>query len=300
MKNRQPLVSVIIPTYNRANKLKKAILSVLEQTYEHIELIIVDDCSTDYTEAIVEKYKQPNMTYIKLPMNTNGRETRNRGIQESSGQFIAFLDSDDYWLPTKLENQMNYIRKHDTELENTMCFTNVVMEKRRKRKMVDNQPFYTKKTAIMDYILVERNIVRTSTYIVSAKLAKRTLFNPNLKKHQDWDFCMRLEQNGADFLFYAGAETIWSRDDRQYRTSVGNKYLTHSMEWLETNKAHLSKPAQAGFKSDILFPELLRRKQVKAIINLLYEGRKSGALSLKALFKKLLMMRLLFSGAKKV
>lgn len=81
----------------------------MEQTYTNLELLIIDDASTDNTEEVVDGFKDNRIKFIKLPRNTKGRETRNTGIIKSNGEFIAFLDSDDEWLPQKLERQVNYI-----------------------------------------------------------------------------------------------------------------------------------------------------------------------------------------------
>lgn len=97
-------VSVIIPTYNRASVLKRAINSVLNQTYKNIELIIIDDGSTDETQELLD---QLNLESIKT---TNGgvSKARNLGIQQAQGKWLAFLDSDDEWLPEKLEKQIAF------------------------------------------------------------------------------------------------------------------------------------------------------------------------------------------------
>ena len=106
--NKKPTVSVIIPTYNRAHLIGRAIKSVLNQTYKDFELIIVDDSSTDNTEDIVRKYqkKDERIKYILHKKNRGGSVARNTGIKSSKGEYIAFLDSDDEWLCEKLEKQI--------------------------------------------------------------------------------------------------------------------------------------------------------------------------------------------------
>ena len=101
-----PLVSIVTPTYNRSDFLPEAIDSVLGQTYENFELIIVDDGSTDDTQALVESYqKDPRIRYF-YQANQGQSVARNRGIAESKGEFICFLDSDNAWLPQKLERSL--------------------------------------------------------------------------------------------------------------------------------------------------------------------------------------------------
>ena len=100
-------VSVVIPTYNRANVLPRAIDSVLQQTHENIELIVVDDSSTDNTREVVESYNDNRIRYTRLDSNSGANTARNTGINISSGDYIAFLDSDDEWLPSKISKQLN-------------------------------------------------------------------------------------------------------------------------------------------------------------------------------------------------
>ncbi|MBN1625471.1 MAG: glycosyltransferase family 2 protein [Deltaproteobacteria bacterium] len=104
-------VSVIIPTFNRAQKVARAISSVLGQTFRDFDVIVIDDGSTDETTVALEGFKD-NITLIRHPENMGVSAARNSGIRASQSPFIAFLDSDDYWLPEKLETQMQFFREH--------------------------------------------------------------------------------------------------------------------------------------------------------------------------------------------
>lgn len=112
------LVSVIIPTYKRADMLPRAIDSVLNQTYKAIEVIIVDDNNpeTEYrkrTESLMARYENNNrVIYIKHDRNKNGATARNTGIKASQGHYIAFLDDDDIFYPQKIQKQVEYLNKH--------------------------------------------------------------------------------------------------------------------------------------------------------------------------------------------
>ncbi len=106
-------VSVVIPTYNRSEKLKRAVKSVLNQTYPHFELIIVDDNSTDDTKEVVNEFQDHRIRYHRNEKNLGGGGSRNKGIELSRNEFIAFLDDDDEWLPTKLEKQITVLEKAD-------------------------------------------------------------------------------------------------------------------------------------------------------------------------------------------
>jgi glycosyltransferase involved in cell wall biosynthesis len=101
-----PAVSVILPTYNRANVLDRAIESVLDQTYSDFELLVVDDDSSDNTVELINSFCDPRITLIEHDENRGPAAARNTGLQEATADYIAFQDSDDQWEPEKLERQM--------------------------------------------------------------------------------------------------------------------------------------------------------------------------------------------------
>lgn len=108
------LVSIIMPSYNTARFISETIESVLAQAYPNWELIIVDDCSADDTDAIVRPYlSDDRIRYIKNKKNSGAAVSRNRALREAKGKWIAFLDSDDLWLPEKLEKQIAFMEKND-------------------------------------------------------------------------------------------------------------------------------------------------------------------------------------------
>ena len=107
--NNYGIVSIITPTYNCGRFIAETIKSVLAQTYSNWEMIIVDDCSTDNTAEIVSKYNDPRITYHCLEHNSGAAIARNTALKMAKGRWIAFLDSDDLWLPDKLERQLCFM-----------------------------------------------------------------------------------------------------------------------------------------------------------------------------------------------
>ena len=108
------IVSVIMPSYNTAKYIGETIESVLNQTYPYWELIIVDDCSTDNTDDVVTPYlKDDRIRYLKNEKNSGAALSRNYALREATGKWIAFLDSDDVWLPEKLEKQIRFMVKNE-------------------------------------------------------------------------------------------------------------------------------------------------------------------------------------------
>lgn len=107
------LVSIITPSYNTAKFMAKTIQSVLNQTYANWEMIIVDDCSTDNTDDVVAPFlADKRIKYLKNEKNSGAAVTRNKALREAKGKWIAFLDSDDLWMPEKLEKQIKFMEEN--------------------------------------------------------------------------------------------------------------------------------------------------------------------------------------------
>ena len=100
--SKEPLVSIIMPTYNSSKTVLESINSVLNQTYKNWELLITDDCSSDNTIDLISSVKDERVRYFKLSANGGAGVARNNSIGQATGRYIAFLDSDDLWLPEKL------------------------------------------------------------------------------------------------------------------------------------------------------------------------------------------------------
>ena len=160
------LVSIIIPTYKRSDKLDCAISSVLNQTYKNFEIIIVDDNNPDSeyrlsTEKFMEKYKSnKKIRYVKMPKNGGGAAARNFGIKSAKGEYIAFLDDDDVFVPEKLEKQLTFMINNNLDA----CFSNEVVwnDNGTLRYKKDYKSF--KKEEILKYHLTEM-IVGPQTFM---------------------------------------------------------------------------------------------------------------------------------------
>lgn len=114
------LVSVIMPSWNTADFIAGSIRSVIDQSYANWELLIVDDCSTDDTDDVVRPFlADPRIRYYKNEKNSGAALTRNRAMREARGEWIAFLDSDDLWMPDKLEKQISFMNEHGYVLSYT-------------------------------------------------------------------------------------------------------------------------------------------------------------------------------------
>ena len=109
----EELVSIIMPSYNTGKYISESIQSVLNQTYQNWELIIVDDCSTDDTDKVIKTFLSDNrIRFLKNEINSGAAVSRNYALREAKGKWIAFLDSDDIWVPQKLERQLEFMKKN--------------------------------------------------------------------------------------------------------------------------------------------------------------------------------------------
>jgi glycosyltransferase involved in cell wall biosynthesis len=154
------LVSIIIPTFNRAKSLQRAIDSIFCQTYKNWELIIVDNSSNDNTESVVNKYKMQKIKFISVNNSGIIAHSRNIGIQNSKGRFVAFLDSDDWWESEKLENSVKSLIKKNTHLVYHNCYMTSHQSK------VITKCRSLKVDLIMD-LVINGNTLVTSSVVVS-------------------------------------------------------------------------------------------------------------------------------------
>jgi len=134
------LVSIIIPTFNRADLLPRAVNSALTQTYKNIEVIIIDDGSLDNTKEVVDQFDDQRIVYLRHEMNLGfrakgGQAARNTGIKEAKGEYVTFLDSDDEYLPQKVEKQIDAISQTKSGLVHCGCF----IVERGKKEVIDLQ-----------------------------------------------------------------------------------------------------------------------------------------------------------------
>lgn len=116
----EELVSIIMPSYNTASYIAETVQSVLAQTHQNWELIIVDDCSTDDTDEVVKPFlSDSRIRYLKNEKNSGAAVSRNRALREAKGKWIAFLDSDDLWMPKKLEKQISFMKENGYQFSYT-------------------------------------------------------------------------------------------------------------------------------------------------------------------------------------
>lgn len=243
MKN--PMISVIIPTYNRVTVITRAIRSVQKQTYQDFEIIVVDDGSTDDTEKVIHSFNESRITYIKHERNLNGAVARNTGINVAKGRYIAFLDSDDEWLPEKLEKQLFKLQL--SRNENVLCYSQLYYSNSdtKERTILPLRGMLSGET-LDEYLFVNDGVMQTSTLMIPGKLMKKLKFNPNLIRHQDWDLCLQFSQAGVEFIYLDEPLTVWNQERSLNRVSHSNNYK-FSLNWINTHRNNITKDTYESF-----------------------------------------------------
>jgi len=185
----RPAVTVVIPTFNRAAIVVRAIRSVLGQTCQDWELIVVDDGSTDGTEQAVKGLSDNRIKYIRHDRNRLAGAARNTGIRYAQGEYVAFLDSDDEWPPEKLQKELEVFRNSDPAVG--LVYTGKMILDETGRVLEIRMA--TKSGWVFDALL-DSNFIGSSSLVTVKKQALERVggFDETLVSHQDWDLCLRV------------------------------------------------------------------------------------------------------------
>lgn len=183
-------VSILIPNYNKAPYLRQTLDSVLSQVYTNWECIIVDDHSTDNSWKILEEYASlhTRIKIYKRPVNRKqgGNAARNYAIGLAKGEFVAFLDSDDIWKPSRLELALNFLKSQQIE---SIYSGAVVVRPKSIEKLTSRD--IREGESVFDFILSDGVFCPTPSLIMKRDLSEKVMFDENLKRHQDYDFFIR-------------------------------------------------------------------------------------------------------------
>jgi glycosyltransferase involved in cell wall biosynthesis len=185
-------ITVILPTYNGATRgngkyLREAIESVLGQTYKNFELIIINDCSTDNTEDIIKEYNDERIIYLKHNENKGPSAARNTGLMKAVGEYIAFLDDDDFYYENKLEEQLNFMLINSVYI--SASNGNIIDENNKEIGETKNNSI--KRITVNDIYLNNATIFPTAV-MIKRSLINNIYFKEYLKGPEDWDFMLRL------------------------------------------------------------------------------------------------------------
>jgi len=260
-----PRVSVIIPTYNRSRMLKEAIDSVLSQDYPHFELVVVDDGSTDATAELLQAYGQ-DLVVIRQP-NRGVSAARNAGIAAASGRYIAFLDSDDLWLPQKLTRQVRFFNQYPDAL---VCQTEEIWMRNGRR--VNPGLRHRKLSGMIFEPSLHLCLISPSAVMIRRSLFRAVgRFDENLPACEDYDLWLRVGSRHPVYLIpEAGIIKRGGHPDQLSKTPGLDKYRIRSLvKILESNLLSREQTAAAVI--------VLRKKCAIYAGGCLQRGRKEEA-----------------------
>jgi glycosyltransferase involved in cell wall biosynthesis len=259
MLNDHPLVSVVIPVYNGEPFIAECLLSVYRQTYRSIEVIIVDDGSTDRSLAIIEQFAGGKK--IIRQQNKDVCHARNAGIRAASGDFIAFLDQDDLWQPDKLEKQAAVFQKNP---EVDLVFTDLIKffpsgkrhhaadKDRLARSLTDENLFDT---------LVRKNVLMPSAVMVRrASIVAAGLFDEQFKTCGDYELWLRMAALGMKFFYLPEALTLY----RYHGANTSKKTATMHEDRMRAIKKTFANPLLSEGKKRLERPALAAAQMMGA------------------------------------
>lgn len=217
-----PTVSVIIPAWNAEAFIEETLRSAVEQTFKDMEIIVVDDCSTDRTAEIAERMAatDPRIRCFRNPQNSGFSKTRNFAIEQARGTYIALLDSDDIWLPEKLERQVELIRRENADL--VYCSYGMIDEKGNK----SHPDFIVPETTDMEHMLA-CNVIGCSTVLVRKELLIQFPLGED-NSHEDYAVWLRILSTGCHMV---GIRTVLMRYRVLSDSRSGNKWKSAKKRW---------------------------------------------------------------------
>ena len=244
----EPLVTVVIPTYNHATMLQRALDSVVQQTYQNWNAVVINNFSTDNTIEVVNGFKDSRITCINFKNNGVIAASRNEGIDLATGSFVAFLDSDDTWTADKLEKCVAVLNLG----ADLVCHAEFWIDENGKSRLVKYGP---KSRATRDQLIYNGNRISTSATVVRTSLLKEAKgfdTSPELISTEDYDLWIRLAEISNRFEFIDEPLGEYHRHD----TNVSSNIEKH----LRAELALLTK----HFATDRSFPYRLRQLRRKA------------------------------------
>ncbi len=232
-----PLVSVVIPTYNHAHFLGRALQSVVGQTYSNWEVIVIDNHSQDNTDEVVRSFEDPRVTLLKISNNGVIAASRNAGIRAAKGEWIAFLDSDDFWYPEKLETVvMSICEDPGVNVFSTDEF--MVDEASGNKRLLKFGPyctdFYKRLLEVGNCLSPSATLVNLNFLVVNGIYFRE---NTDFVTAEDYDFWLLLAKAGAKFKFIRSVQGEYSI----HATNSSAKLALHSQNGINVLMDHVFK-----------------------------------------------------------
>lgn len=263
------LVSVVIPTRDRPLMVRAAVQSALAQTLPPLEVIVVIDgaeldagsAEAAGTFAVLSALSDARVRVLALPASVGGAEARNTGVREANGDWIAFLDDDDLWMPHKLAEQLASTENCPASVEPVVSCA--VIARSPKGDEVWPRERYRAGQDMAEYLFCRRGwrygeaLLQTSTLILRRRLMLQVPFTPGLRKHQDWDWLLRVASRPEVRIWHAGVAPLVVFHIEGERSSVGRtRDWRFSVQWAHENRERFTRRAMSAFLATECAPQL--------------------------------------------
>ncbi|WDE13285.1 glycosyltransferase family 2 protein [Thalassomonas haliotis] len=252
---KKPFFSVIIPTFNRAGIIKNVLQSVLNQTEQDMEIIVVDDFSHDVEQLseVIGRFSDNRITLVRHSKNKNGAAARNTGIEHASGQYISFLDSDDIWPKERLAKVRAEIERAGQDVENYVFYGQVEIKSMKQKSGTVKPQFGIGEMSFSEYVFVHGGLIQTSTITCRREIANQIGFDERFIRHQDYDFCLRAQAAGYQFHFVPSILSYWITSPGLSVVSKGAN-VDFCTFWLNEMKQHFTSAASSAYRLKVIVP----------------------------------------------
>lgn len=280
-------VSVIIPTWHRPGSLRLAVASALAQTHPVSEVVVVIDGPDPATESMLHETGDPRVRVVALPVQVGGSDARNAGVAAAASDWIAFLDDDDEWLPTKIERQLAMLPQQDGDLILSCRF----LARTDAGDCIWPERLPGASEPLCEYLLTRRGLgrgdgfVATPTILTPRSLLRRVPFRSGLNKHQDWDWVLRATGEGARVFF---CPEVLAKCDMRTRASTSRSAdWRFSLAWIQQNRQLVTRRAYAGFITTHVAWQAAAQREWTAFLPLLNDACRNGSPRLSDLVRYL-------------
>lgn len=243
------IISIVMPCHNRIALVKRAINSVKNSIGKNVELIVVDDCSSENIQEVVSCINTSHIQYIRTKRNIGGGGARNLGASIARGKFINFLDSDDFYLPNKLDYLVNYLT---TNPNINLLITPVTVFKKGGGAFpitLDNPNLF--RNGIFESIVRNNLLIQTNGLIIASKLFSNIRFNNELQKHQDLDLYIKLDNAKISAATLNTSCAAWDISHEMDSISKKNN-PSLSFNWIKTVSPIITVNAYVNFSSKFI------------------------------------------------
>jgi len=275
----QPRFSVVIPTYNRSTSVLETLQSCFEQTFDNLEIVVVDDGSSDDTREVLSNIDDERLVVVHQE-NAGPAAARNHGMRIARGEYIAFLDSDDSWYPEFLQAAQHELEKHGEVL----LYGQIIVDRGVGKYWVKPDRALGSDESIYDFLYVHGGFIQTSTIIMPATLAETVKWDETVTFGDNDQFAIDCWKTGIPFHMMPKPYTLYADiicadalSQLPIYAGTSEKY-TNFFQWMDTQKTAMSPQAWAGFQAGFESVGLARSAPLKSF-SLVWKGYRAGASS---------------------